>query len=126
VTIDQLSRDVDVRRVRYASPLEVALVVPAAILVTKSALALLLFGVKRVYGYDLELRAHREEQRAAFYDARALAEEAERAWIAERELPALWTPEMVALLRQLALERSEDEDRLEADGAMLVDDDIGT
>lgn len=41
-----------------------------------AALALLIFLLKRLSAIDLELRTHREKQRARFYEARAKAHEA--------------------------------------------------
>jgi hypothetical protein len=41
-----------------------------------AALALLILLLKRLSAIDLELRAHRERQRARFYEARAKAHEA--------------------------------------------------
>jgi hypothetical protein len=41
-----------------------------------TAIALLILALKRVWAIDLELRAHRERQRARFYEARGKAREA--------------------------------------------------
>jgi hypothetical protein len=41
-----------------------------------TAVALLAFALKRLWAIDLELRAHRERQRARFYEARGKAREA--------------------------------------------------
>lgn len=41
-----------------------------------TALALLILALKRLSAIDLELRAHRERQRARFYEAREKAREA--------------------------------------------------
>jgi len=41
-----------------------------------TALALLILALKRLAAIDLELRAHRERQRARFYEARKKAREA--------------------------------------------------
>jgi hypothetical protein len=38
-----------------------------------TAIALLLLVLKRLWGFDLELRAHRERQRARFHEARGKA-----------------------------------------------------
>jgi hypothetical protein len=41
-----------------------------------TAIALLILALKRLWAIDLELRAHRERQRARFYEAREKAREA--------------------------------------------------
>jgi hypothetical protein len=41
-----------------------------------TAIALLVLVLKRLWAIDLELRAHRERQRARFYEARGKAREA--------------------------------------------------
>jgi hypothetical protein len=41
-----------------------------------TAVALLTFALKRLWAIDLELRAHRERQRARFHEARGKAREA--------------------------------------------------
>lgn len=41
-----------------------------------TAIALLILALKRLAAIDLELRAHRERQRARFYEARGKAREA--------------------------------------------------
>jgi hypothetical protein len=41
-----------------------------------TAVAVLIFALKRLSAIDLELRAHRERQRARFYEAREKAREA--------------------------------------------------
>jgi len=41
-----------------------------------TAIALLVLALKRLWAIDLELRAHRERQRARFYEARGKAREA--------------------------------------------------
>jgi hypothetical protein len=63
-------------RVRYGSPFVALLSVPEVIAAHASAMALLICGLKYLWGFDLELRSRREEQRARFYEAQ---EEALRA-----------------------------------------------
>ena len=41
-----------------------------------TAIALVILALKRLWAIDLELRAHRERQRARFYEARKKAREA--------------------------------------------------
>lgn len=61
---------------QYGSPMLAVLGLPEIIAAHVSAMGLLICGLKYVWGLDLELRSHREEQRARFYAAR---EEALRA-----------------------------------------------
>jgi hypothetical protein len=89
--IEEVAGAVGVRRLRYESPLEIALFVPAALLASRHALAVLIFSLKRMYGIDLEFRTHRQQQRAAFYEAKKQATEAELAWLAEQD-PESWPP----------------------------------
>jgi hypothetical protein len=64
-------------RAHYGSPLVAVLGIPEMIAVHVSAVGLLVCGLKYVWGLDLELRSHREEQRTRFYKAREAALRAE-------------------------------------------------
>lgn len=68
---------VPVARLSYSSPLEVGLVVSQAALASVSALSALIYGIKRLYGLDLELRTHRAERRVQFLAAQQLAKHME-------------------------------------------------
>lgn len=120
-SIDERSADVGIRRLRYQSPLEIALAVPAVLLGSQATLAALIFGVRRIYGADLEIRTHRHELRAAFFEARKRARDAERAWRADQP-PEMWTPEMVETLRVLSEERKGTPNQLEPEKVTLVED----
>lgn len=65
----------EIDRLHYASPLEISLTVGTVSL--PGVAALLILG-KYLYGYDLELRAHREERRERFLRAKARADELEK------------------------------------------------
>lgn len=80
-----LAARVPVRRLSFASPLEVALVVPPALFAAGAALTALLVAVKRIYALDLEFQSSREEQRALFYEAKRRADEAHNAWLDGRD-----------------------------------------
>ena len=63
--------------VRFGSPLEAAYEIGRTVLASTSGLAALVYGLKRMFGLDLELRTHRERLRERFYDAKVLADEAQ-------------------------------------------------
>jgi hypothetical protein len=65
--------EVEVFRLKYASPLEIGLVVGQAIIASVSALSALVYGVKRLYGLDLELKTHRADREAEFLAAQRVA-----------------------------------------------------
>jgi hypothetical protein len=92
--IESVTALVATRRVRYESPLELALFVPPVVIATTSALAALIFSLKRMYAIDLEFRTHREEHRAAFLEAKKRSEEAERA-LREGNDAKSWPPGMI-------------------------------
>ena len=117
-----LSSNIGVRRMRYNSPAEIALIVPAVIIGSKAALALLTFGLKRIYGLDLELRVHREELRAAFFDARTKAEQAEASWLAQQPVD-LWPQEVLDAVVELAHARAADPSAQIAPGSVTLADD---
>jgi hypothetical protein len=66
-----------VRRLQLGSPFEVLLVVPPLAAAAVPSVALLFYGIKRVFGLDLELRIHRAKLRAELAKAQRLAREAE-------------------------------------------------
>lgn len=82
--------DTVVAGLHYASPLEFSLAVSQFVLGSVSALSALIYGIKRIYGLDLEMKAHREEQRAKFEKAKEEANRAER--ISESDGPSPWPP----------------------------------
>jgi hypothetical protein len=82
---------IPVARLSYASPLEVGLVVSQAVLASVSALSALIYGVKRLYGLDLELRTHREERRVQFLAAQQLAK---RIGAGSDDGASAWPPEV--------------------------------
>jgi hypothetical protein len=57
-----------------------------------TAIALLVLALKRLWAIDLELRAHRERQRARFYEARGKAREAAFGELADRRLGSPASP----------------------------------
>lgn len=60
-------------KVHYGSPLFVELDV-TQLIQSVSALAFLIFALKRVWGFDLEMKAHREEMRCRFLEAQERAD----------------------------------------------------
>jgi len=66
----------------YGSPLSLQ----AYLTLGPAGLALLLYGVKRLFGYDLELMTHREKRRAEYLEARQLVKELEHAEETEQAL----------------------------------------
>jgi hypothetical protein len=63
---------VEVLRLSYASPVEISLAVASG-----AALQILIYGVKRLYGIDLELMAYRTELRAQYLEAKERVRELE-------------------------------------------------
>jgi hypothetical protein len=61
--------EVRISRLSYESPLEIGLIVSHGVLDSVAALAALIYGIKRLYGLDLELKTHREDRRAEFLEA---------------------------------------------------------
>jgi hypothetical protein len=59
-----------IERLSYASPVEVVIQVSQAIVLSVPALTALIYGVKRLYGLDLELQTHRHELMARFEEAK--------------------------------------------------------
>lgn len=74
-----------VREVHFASPLSLLVEMPLPILGSISAMSLLIYGVKRIWGLPLEFRTHHEEQRAQFSAAAARAVEAEERFADAKE-----------------------------------------
>ncbi len=81
-----------VREIRYASPLALVLEIPPAVMESVTALAALMYIIKRVFAADLEIRTAREEQRARYLEARARAQRAleEDSDPVETESPQRW------------------------------------
>jgi hypothetical protein len=71
--ISQAIGRTEILRLSYESPLEIALIVAPTIAASVSALATLIYGLKRLYGVDLEFRTYREERRAEYLAAKDLA-----------------------------------------------------
>jgi hypothetical protein len=65
------------RRLRFESPLVIELGVIREIAEGVGALAFLVFALKRTWGIDLELKAHREAMRLRFVEAKQKADAAE-------------------------------------------------
>jgi hypothetical protein len=86
--------DTVVTGLSYASPLEITWGVSQAVLGSVSAFSALIYGIKRIYGLDLELKAHREEQRAKFEKAKEEATRIEPMSRAEEDKDEdfLWPP----------------------------------
>jgi hypothetical protein len=123
--IEGLSTLVRIRRLRYESPLELALIVPPAVFAATSALAVLIFSLKRMYTLDLEFRTHREERRAAFLEAKKRSQEAERAWRASED-PESWPPELInAILTTIEDTTKPWAGSLKPNEIVLVDEDDG-
>jgi hypothetical protein len=111
------------RRVRYESPLELALLLPPAIFAVTSGLTALIFGLKRMYAIDLEFRTHREEHRAAFLEAKRHAEEAERARQQGGD-PEFWPPGMLEAIYAVVVDKTKSEaSSLKAVQIVLVEED---
>ena len=112
-----------IKRLRYESPLEMALVVAPAVFASLSTLAALIFAVKRMYSLDLEIRTNREEHRAAFWEAKQRADQAELAWLAGRD-PEFWPPGVLeALIQTVEYQEHRAERLLQATEILLIDDD---
>lgn len=62
--------------VDYGSPLVFLLGLPREIVEDAAAMSLLVFGLKQLWGVDLELRTHREDLRARLYEAQRRADHA--------------------------------------------------
>lgn len=72
-----ITLDVDCRRLRYESPVVVDLAFGPAVAASVPALSYLIYMVKRFWGLDLELKAHRQEMRLRFLEAKEQADLAE-------------------------------------------------
>ena len=71
-------------RAHYGSPLEGILAISAELGGHLAAMAFLIYGVKRLWGIDLELKTHREELRKRYFEASEKAELAR--WKAEKAI----------------------------------------
>jgi hypothetical protein len=59
------------RRIEFGSPLSIAVALPELIATATTGLAVFLYMFKRVFGFDLEVRAHRERMRQDMLEAQA-------------------------------------------------------
>jgi len=64
-------------KAEYGSPLVLLVELPRAIVLDVGAMALLIYGLKRLWTLPLEIRTHVEEKRALFLEAQRRAMEAE-------------------------------------------------
>lgn len=90
-----------VLQVHYGSPLTEVLEVSAQLLGSVGGLSLLFYGLKRFWGFDLELKTHREKQRQRFYEAKAQA--------AKAQLRAATSARLSTRQRKQALMRIDEE-----------------
>lgn len=77
---EQLARDAEsipIRRISYASPLEIGLAVTSGAVATRTVLEVLIYGIKKLQGIRLELRTHKAALRARFLEAEERVEELE-------------------------------------------------
>ena len=74
----ETSSTVFVRHLQLGSPFDIALTLPAAIATATPAVTALIYAAKRLWGFDLELRTHREEMRAKYLEAKRRADDAAR------------------------------------------------
>ncbi len=72
-----LTLDTKVRRVHFGSPLLVDLQLAREVIESAAAITFLIFALKRAWGIDLELKAHREEMRYRFIEAKQKADQAQ-------------------------------------------------
>jgi hypothetical protein len=63
---------VHVRKLAFGSPLAIVLHLPEAVAASPVAIGFLLYTIKRLYGYPLELRTYHEEQRARLLRAQEI------------------------------------------------------
>lgn len=91
----RLSPAVPVHKLRYQSPLELALLVPPVVIASRLALEALILTLRRLYNLELEIRTDHEDKRAAFYEARKRARQAERAWLDGDEPPEDWPADLL-------------------------------
>lgn len=66
-----------VLKVAFGSPLFVSLEIGREVAASIGALSFLIYGLKRAWGVDLELKAHREEMRERFFEAKRRASDAQ-------------------------------------------------
>jgi hypothetical protein len=66
-----------VSRVHFGSPLITSVELGREIAASVGAIAFLIYGLKRIWGLDLELKTHREEMRARFVEAKRRAGDAQ-------------------------------------------------
>jgi hypothetical protein len=66
-----------VRHLSLGSPFEVVVQLGPIVAASASALATILFAVKRLFGYDLELKTYRQERRREYLSAKREADQAE-------------------------------------------------
>jgi hypothetical protein len=81
------SSSIGVKKLHYGSPFQLELLLP---LLTPAGLAGLLFAAKRLYGIDLEFKAHREERRIEYLEAKARAEALSKEIRTPAEPPKHW------------------------------------
>jgi len=72
------AEQLELRRLSFASPLEIELYVPAVLLVP-AALGFVLYAIKRIWAYPIELKIYEEKQRARLIAAQRERERLETA-----------------------------------------------
>lgn len=70
--------DVELVQVRYGSPLEIVIHVAPIVTAVGSAMTVLVYGIKRLYGLDFEFKTQREVRRREYLEAKRLADAAAR------------------------------------------------
>lgn len=83
-----------VRRIEFGSPLSMTLGLPEAITVGSVGLPILLYMIKRAFGFSLEVRAHRERERQGLLEAQAECARLEMEILALRRTGRRHIPEM--------------------------------
>lgn len=86
-TAEQLA----LRRLSFASPLELELYVPA-VLLAPAALGFVLYAIKRIWAYPIELRVYQEKQRARLLAAQQERERLEATREADDVVDAAYDP----------------------------------
>jgi hypothetical protein len=86
-----------VRYLHMASPLATVIDVAAIIGASTYALSSLVYLLRSMWGLDLELKTRREELRAAFYEAKELADKAR-----DGEIDVSWTSDAERMRRDVA------------------------
>ena len=136
------SGHVEILRLSYASPVEIVLAVASGAAATRTGLQVLIYGVKRIYGIDLELVTYRAELRARFLEAKKHVYRLEADLLEFRarhvealdakepvrgsELPSE-SPDWVKAVEQVEIMRTHElgSRLLKGESAVLSDDELG-